>query len=176
MDVAPRLSVPSVAFKDTYRALVGEFRAAGEPLVPFTLSLPNENFGAFVADLLGFETGIGLAPGFVPHSTFWLVRGGEVLGVSNLRHRLTEALRVEGGHIGYGIRPSARRRGLGREILRLTLREAARRGIERALLTCAKSNIASAHVIAANGGRLESESWVEARGEVVQRWWIDVPA
>ena len=166
-----RLVVPSAAHKDSYRALVREFAGRGEPLVPFTLSLPNENFEAFLAELAGAERGIGIPADFVPHSTFWLVEDGEVVGVSNLRHRLTPRLLEEGGHIGYGIRPGARDRGLGKAILALTLREAARRGIGRALLTCAKANAQSAAVIAANGGVLESEVFVASRGEIVQRWW-----
>ena len=167
------LVAPSAAHKDSYRALVAEFAARGEPPVPFTLSLPNENFEAFLANLAGCERGIGIPADFVPHSSFWLVEDGEVVGVSNLRHRLTPKLLEEGGHIGYGIRPGARGRGLGKAILRLTLREAARRGIGRALLTCAKANAASSAVIAANGGVLEDEAFVAARGEVVQRWWVE---
>ncbi len=176
MGESPRLAAPAIAYKDSYRAFVAELAAKGEEPIPFTLSMPNENFEAFVAGLAGFERGIGIPADFVPHSAFWLVEGSEVVGVSSLRHRLTEKLREEGGHIGYGIRPSARGRGLGKAILALTLQEAARRGIDRALLTCAKENAASAAVIAANGGVLESESWVERRGEVVQRWWIEVRA
>ena len=170
-----RLVPPSARYKDSYRALVAEFVAGGEPLVPFTLAFPHENFEALLADLAGAERGIGVPIGFVPHSTFWLVRGEEIVGVSNLRHRLNDKLLVEGGHIGYGVRPGARGQGLGREILRLTLAEAARRGIARVLLTCSKDNPASSAVIAANGGQLESEAWVEARGKIVQRWWIEVP-
>ena len=172
----PRLVAPSAAWKDSYRALVDEFAARGEALVPFTLSFPNENFEAFLAQLAGCERGTGLPEGFVPHSTFWLVNATGVVGVSSLRHELTDRLRIEGGHIGYGIRPSARGRGLGSLILRLTLAEAARRGIDRVLLTCARANAASAAVIAANGGKVESEEFIAARGEVVQRWWVEVRA
>jgi predicted acetyltransferase len=172
---SPRLVVPSAPHKDSYRTLVAEFVARGEPLIPFPLSFAHENFEAFLAQLAGCERGIGIPEGFVPHSTFWLMRGEDVVGVSNLRHRLNDKLRIEGGHIGYGIRPSARGQGSGTAILRLTLGEAARRGIGRVLLTCARKNAASSAVIAANGGELESESFVEARGEVVQRWWIEVP-
>jgi len=171
-----RLVAPSAAWKDSYRAYVKELEARGEAKIPFPLAFPNENFAAFLAHLAGCERGIGIPAGFVPHSTFWLVRGSEVVGVSNLRHRLNGELLIEGGHIGYGIRPGARGQGLGREILRLTLREAARLGIRRVLLTCAKDNAASSAVIAANAGQLESEAWVESRGRVVQRWWIDVEA
>jgi predicted acetyltransferase len=171
----PRLAVPGAALKDSYRSLVAEFAAGGETPVPFTLAFPNENFEAFLAQLAACERGEGLPLGFVPHATRWLVQDGEVLGVSNLRLALNDKLLIEGGHIGYGIRPSARGRGLGRLILKLTLAEAARRGMDRVLLTCAKDNAASGRVIAANGGRLESEAWVEARDKVVQRWWIDLP-
>lgn len=172
MQETPRLVVPGPGGKDSYRALVAEFTSRGEELIPFPLSFPNENFEAFLAQLAGCERGIGIPADFVPHSTFWLVEGAQVVGVSNLRHRLTDRLLEEGGHIGYGIRPSARGRGLGKAILALTLPEAARRGIDRALVTCAKANAASAAVIAASGGVLESESFVERRGEVVQRWWV----
>ena len=111
--------------------------------------------------------------GFVPHSTFWLVRGGsEVVGVSNLRHALIPKLLREGGHIGYGIRPSARGQGLGNEILRLTLGRAVAMGLQEALVTCDKANVASARVIVRNGGTLDSEIFIEERGVMLQRYWI----
>ena len=82
----------------------------GEALVPFPLAFENEDFSAFLGKLSACARGEGIPEGFVPHSTYWLVRdGSEVIGVSNLRHRLTKALRFEGGHIGYGVRPTARR-------------------------------------------------------------------
>jgi predicted acetyltransferase len=167
-----RLAKPSIAHKASYRACVAEFTARGEPFVPFPLGFPHENFQALLAQLAACEDGLGIPVGFVPHSTFWLVEGEEVVGVSNLRHRLTDSLRVEGGHIGYGIRPSARGRGHGTRILALTLAKAAKRGIAQALLTCAKANLASAAVIRANGGVLQDEAFIESRGEVVQRWWV----
>lgn len=167
-----KLLSPAPDHKDSYRSLVKEFADRGEKPIPFTLAMPNENFEAFLADLAAASTGVGIPAGFVANSTFFLVEGGEVAGVSNLRHALTEKLRREGGHIGYGIRPSARGRGLGTRILKLTLVEAARRGIESALLTCSKDNPASSAVIRANGGVLESEEFVAERGEVIQRWWI----
>lgn len=171
-----RLVHPAKAFKDSYRALVAELAARGEPFVPFPLGFPHENFEALLAQLAACERGIGIPEGFVPHSTYWLVEGTEVVGVSNLRHRLTDSLRIEGGHIGYGVRPSARGRGHGTRILALTLVEAAKRGIAQALVTCAKRNIASSAVIRANGGVLQDEAFLESRGEVVQRWWVPTGA
>jgi predicted acetyltransferase len=164
---------PNVAFRDSYRGLVAEFLAADEKLVPFTLGFDHDDFDAFVDRLDACSRGIDVPAGFVPHSTFWLVRDArDVVGVSNVRHCLTPALRREGGHIGYGIRPVARGRGLGVTILRESLARAAELGIEHALLTCAKQNLPSAKSILRNGGIFDSEEFLPDRGEIVQRYWI----
>jgi putative acetyltransferase len=92
--------------------------------------------------------------------------------VSNLRHRLTDALQVAGGHIGYGVRPTARRRGLATYLLRETLGRARAMGIDEALLTCASTNQASIQTILRNGGVLVSEEFIPGRNEVVQRYRV----
>lgn len=164
---------PNASLRDSYRGLVAECVANGEALVPFTLAFEHADFDAFLAKLSDCAAGVGVPHGFVAHSTFWLVRDQtEVVGVSNIRHALTPALRREGGHIGYGIRPSSRRQGLGVAILRHSLQRAAGLGLSRVLISCGKSNIASASVIVRNGGVLESEEFLADRGEVVQRYWI----
>jgi predicted acetyltransferase len=164
---------PSAHLRDAYRALIAEFVANGDALVPFTLAFENADFDAFLTKLADCTRGIGVPDGFVAHSTFWLVRGGtEVVGVSNIRHALTPALLREGGSIGYGIRPTARRQGLGSAILRLSLLRAEELGLSPVLVTCGKHNVASAAVIVRNGGVLESEEYLADRGEVVQRFWI----
>jgi predicted acetyltransferase len=158
---------------DSYRALIVEFVAHGDALVPFTLAFENADFDAFLSKLGDCAVGVGVPDGFVAHSTFWLVRDGkEVVGVSNIRHALTPALLREGGSIGYGIRPTARRQGLGIAILRLSVLRAVELGQTRVLVTCGKQNVASAGVIVRNGGVLESEEYLADRGEVVQRYWI----
>ena len=172
-----RLTVqePRAHLADSYRALVREFVERDEPLIPFTLEFPHEDFEAFLGQLAAFSRGEGLPPGFVPHTTLWLVRDdAEVLAVSNLRHRLTPRLRVEGGNIGYGVRPSARRQGHATRLLRGTLDRARAVGLDRALLTCAKGNAASVATIRRCGGVYDSEEFIPARNEVVQRYWIDL--
>ena len=167
------LVVPDARLGDSYRGLVAEFKAAGEDLVPFVLAFDASDVGALLARLDDCAHGIGLPDGFVPHSTFWLVEdGARVVGVSNVRHALTSFLLREGGHVGYGIRPSARGRGLGNEILRQALRRARDLGIRDVLVTCGAGNLTSARVIRHNGGVLESEAFLPERDEIVQRYWI----
>lgn len=167
-----RLVAPTSEHADSYRALVREFVERKESMVPFTLGFAAEPFDAFLEKLAACSRGERIPEGFVPHSTFWLVRAGEVVGVSNVRHRLTEALRRNGGNIGYSVRPSARGRGFARELLRLTLERARGLGLSEAWLTCAKSNAASVRTMLANGAVLVSEELIESRGEIVQRYRI----
>ena len=166
---------PEPALRESYRGLVAEFVAAGEALIPFTLAFGHDDFAAFLARLEACARGIGVPAGFVAHSTYWLVRDRtEVVGVSNLRHALTPALSREGGNIGYGVRPTARRQGLGVAILRHSLMRAGEIGLARVLVTCGSLNVASAGVIRRNGGVLDSEEYLPDRGETVQRYWIEI--
>lgn len=168
---------PSLLLRESYRELVQEFVENGEPLVPFPLKFPTDDFEALITQLKNASLGVGLPERFVPNTTYWLIdKRGEVLGVSNLRHSLTDSLRRVGGHIGYGIRPSMRGQKLATETLRLTLERARSKGIERVLLTCSKANQASSSTILRNGGELESEEYIEELDEVVLRYWIQLTA
>ena len=168
---------PHAALADSYRALVREFVDRGEPFVPFPLKYAHDDFDAFLRLLDECRRGVGLAEGFVANSTYWLVREGvDVVAVSNLRHALTDSLRREGGHVGYGVRPTARGNGYSTAILRHTLDEARALGIADVLVTCAKENEPSARAIVRCGGRLEAEEWIAERAETVQRYWIGLEA
>ncbi|GIH15622.1 GNAT family N-acetyltransferase [Rugosimonospora africana] len=105
---------------------------------------------------------------FVPCTSLWWVDGTEYLGRVAIRHRLTDSLREFGGHIGYDVRSSARRRGHATGMLRAALPVARSLGIDRALLTCDAGNTASRKVIEHNGGQLEDQ-----RGATL-RFWIPI--
>jgi predicted acetyltransferase len=95
--------------------------------------------------------------GFVPDTELWLVERDEFLGRVGIRHRLTPMLLEVGGHIGYDVRPSARRRGHATAMLREALVVARGLGIGPALVTCDADNVGSRAVIERNGGVLEDE-------------------
>jgi len=168
---------PCKELEDSYRRFIEEITSRRERPVPFTLGFEFERFDDLLKRLKDNSMGIGVPKGFVPNSSFWLVvDDSEIVGVSNLRHELTPALRVEGGHIGYSVRPSVRGKGFGSEILRQTLSRAKSLGLTRVLLTCGKGNVASAKVILANGGVLDSEAFYPPRNEILQKYWIDLGA
>ena len=103
--------------------------------------------------------------GWVSGTYLWMVAEGVVVGRVSLRHELTPWLLEVGGHIGYAVRPTARRRGYATGALAQLLPVAARLGIDPALVTCDDDNIGSRKVIQANGGVLE-----DARNGKLRFW------
>ena len=126
-----------------------------------------------MAKLRNESRGVGLPDGWVPATSFFLVRGEVVVGTCSIRHRLTPALEDFGGHIGYRIRPSVWNRGYGTRQLALALERARAMGIDRVRITCDQDNAASARVIEKNGGVLESESYSPGARRVTRRYWIE---
>lgn len=161
---------PAEELRPEFLAMAEEYALAGDARYRPAL----EDFPAFLRRLLDGARGVGLRPGGVPCSTFWLTTGRRPVGVSRIRHRLTPELEDEGGHVGYDIRPSERMKGYGKLILTLTLAEARRLGLKRALLTCDADNVASAKVIEWNGGRLRSQAVSERSGKLISRYWIEL--
>ncbi len=112
-----------------------------------------EEFCAYTTSLA--EAGTPRPAGWVTGTYLWMIDDDTVVGRISLRHALTPWLLEVGGHIGYAVRPSARRRGHATAALGLMLDVAADRGIDPALVTCDDDNIGSRKVIEANGGVLE---------------------
>ena len=117
--------------------------------------------------------GEALPEGWVP-STFRVASvGGRLVGRISVRHRLNEHLSMLGGHVGYAVVPSFRRRGFATEMLRQGLVIARSEGVERVLVTCDQDNEASFRAIERCGGVLESVVPGEADGPRKRRYWID---
>lgn len=112
--------------------------------------------------------------GFVPDSTFFCLdtETNRFVGAVNIRHYLNEALLLNGGHIGDGVRPSERRKGVATKMIALALEECKKLGITRVLMVCDKDNVGSAKSIVNNGGVLENE--IVCDGVTEQRYWIEV--
>ena len=169
-----RLVKPSAAYGKYYLSYLREIRENQEESIPFVLQYDAADIHSLVKRFENDAQGIDLPAGFVPHTTYWLVKDDvQVLGVSNLRHWLTPGLELEGGHIGIGVRPSERGQGYGRLLLKETLIQARALGICRVLMTCDQNNTASIKTIQKNGGVLDSEL-PKPNGTVIQRYWINI--
>ncbi|MCL2415291.1 MAG: GNAT family N-acetyltransferase [Defluviitaleaceae bacterium] len=110
----------------------------------------------------------------VPATTYFGMHNGEIIGTIQIRHKLNEHLMQSGGHIGYGIRPSERRKGYATQMLKLALDRCREMGIGAVLITCDKQNTASAKTIIKNGGIFEDEFVDIHDGNTMQRYWVNL--
>jgi predicted acetyltransferase len=115
----------------------------------------------------GFAAWIERLAGESARCTYrWIVEDDRVLGGIALRHEGHESV-LRAGHIGYGIRPSVRRRGLATWALGRMLCEARALGMQRLLAVCEAGNFASAKTIERHGGILEDDG---GHGTVLRCW------
>jgi predicted acetyltransferase len=162
---------PTLTLKDDFRALAEEFLAEDDQRYREAIA----DFEKFIQLCSDEALGRNLAPGRVPQSIFWLVRDGQrILGCSRLRHTLNTFLEEVGGHIGYDVRPSERRRGYGTQILRMTLDKARDLGLKRVLVTADSPNVASWRIIENNGGILHGEELSQHTGQLLRKYWIEL--
>jgi predicted acetyltransferase len=177
----PSLVEPTVAVRESFLAAMREFadegRAGDDTMVGRDLVdwgdrwKTDEGFAAYVrAVVRDREEDAPRDPGWVPCTTLWWVDGIAYLGRIAIRHRLTPALREAGGHIGYDVRRSARRRGHATAMLAAALPVAASLGIDPALVTCDNINLGSRKVIEANGGVFQDQRGVKLR------YWVPTSA
>jgi len=167
---------PDIRYRTQYIEMIEEWKSFGEKPQPWVLQADYSDFENLVFKLEQISQGFNIPKGFVPCSTFWAYDNwtNKIVGAVNIRHYLTEALEKTWGHIGYGVRPSERRKGYATQILRLALNECRHLNIKKVLLCCYKHNIASAKTILKNGGVLENEVEEEATGKLIQRYWISL--
>lgn len=146
-----------------------------EPRFPFVSGFdPSLSFSDFIEKLARLEKGIGLEPGRVADTYLFGFLGGQVVGRLSIRHSLNEFLLRIGGHIGYGVLPAYRGRGLAKSMLQQSLPVAKGLGLDRVLLTCDDTNRASARVIESCGGQLENTVMDPDSGIPRRRYWITV--
>lgn len=165
----------SEALRPLVLEMMEEWSAAGEKIIPYAIRKadPRGDFAAYLESLEVSEAQAA-REGLVPDSTFFCLdeESGRLVGAVNIRHRLNEALFLNGGHIGDGVCPSARGKGYGTAMIALALEECRALGLDRVLMVCDKTNAPSARTIQKNGGVLENEVAVD--GVTEQRYWIDL--
>jgi predicted acetyltransferase len=166
-----KLILPALEMKAAYEDFARDWADNNEEITPYSARLLGHCYEEWLADAKRRET--HSINNFVTgHTYFWVDDDGAVLGALNLRHRLNDHLQQVGGHIGYGIRPCARRRGHAAAMLAAALPHAHALGLTRVLVTCDKTNLGSARTIQKNGGMLENE--VRDGDKVMQRYWIEL--
>jgi len=149
---------PTLEMEEMHYDFIREWDEAKENIVPYAARLLDMDYKTWLENNYKFEE--TCPDGFVPAHTLFLVEDNKRI------------LLNYGGHIGYGIRPSERKKGYASLMLSLALSKAKELGINKALITCDKDNLGSARTIMKNGGVLENE--VVEGDKITQRYWIEL--
>lgn len=145
----PKLIAPTAVVRASY--LDGEREVAlDEGLAATFLDAAAADFDAFVARHR--RTRVQWA---VPVTELWYVDGEHYLGLVLIRHRLTDPLERDGGHIGYHVVPRHRRHGHATRMLAEVAGVCRGLGLESLLITCDEANLGSRRVIEHNGAVLD---------------------
>lgn len=171
------LAKPDLYFFDEYNEMMTEWSESGTQIAPWFLDKPFDNledFAKCIQMLDDCECG-NLDKKFSSTTSYFVTdENGRLIGAASLRHYLTAEGYKTWGHIGYGVRPSERRKGYATQILKMVLAEAKENKIQRVLLGCHSSNIGSAKVIESCGGILENiVADPDDKDETIRRYWID---
>lgn len=156
-------------YRDQLFDMMDEWYSTGEKIIPYAIRKTDyHNFEEYIENIEVKDDGGDL----VPDSTFFCLdeERNIFVGAVNIRHYLNESLLLNGGHIGDGVRPSERRKGIATQMIHLALLECRKLGIESVLMVCDQENIGSAKSIIKNGGILENE--INVDGVIEQRYWI----
>ena len=166
-----KLVKASAEYKKQICDMLDEWYGTGEKIIPYAIrKVDYHDFDNYCANIEVTDTSNGL----VPDSTFFCldIDRNIMVGAVNIRHFLNESLLLNGGHIGDGVVPSERRKGIATKMIALALDECRKLGIEKVLMVCDKDNIGSAKSIQNNGGIMENE--IEVDGVIEQRYWIEL--
>lgn len=157
--------------KEEYLDYMTEWKRHGGRIVPASSDAKELSFGQMLQEWEDEKSDQMYEKGFVPATTYFLVdENHKIYGSLNLRYSLNDHLLKVGGHIGYGVRPSARQKGYASMMLKQVLPICREMGLDKVLITCDQDNIGSAKTIEKCGGILENE--VDDNGTIKKRYWI----
>jgi len=180
------LQLPTLNHKQAAEKFKSEFLEMQEPVI----------YGSALFDQMEFEQWLGhntnnrqkstVNSGWVPATTFFAVRKRDqkIVGMIDIRHNLeNEFLAQYGGHMGFAILPSERKKGYATEILKMGIEYAKSLNIDKLMIACFSDNLPSIRTILKCGGILsETKPYTDGQlvnipnseEKLVNIYWIDL--
>lgn len=171
------LAKPDLMYYEQYNDMMAEWCMSQSQIAPWFLDAPMTNieeFAQFIRMLDDCEHGIVDKKFASTTSYFVFDENGKLIGATSLRHYLTVEGYKSWGHIGYGVRPSERRKGYAVQMLQLMLEQAKMKRMYRVLIGVHEGNVGSWKTVEKCGGILENIVHIENDIEPIRRYWIDV--
>ena len=172
-----KLVFPKIEYKEKAIDYINEFYEYGSEINgsgSLDSFLKESSYEVWLENVLKHVDIANIQEPSVPSLTYFCVRESDnkIIGMVNIRLVLNDYLRKEGGHVGYSVRPTERRKGYATEILSEAVRICRKIGINKVLVSCDKENIASAGVIKKCGGVLKNEFYSEIYHGTLQMYEI----
>lgn len=174
------LVVPSIEYKNQAINLIEEVdKVDVDPNIRFSgfnsLEEYKENYEEWITYIKNQLNKQTVQNGLVTANTFFTIRKSDnkLVGIINIRHELNDYLFNYGGHIGYSILPSERRKGYAYKQLLLGLEFCKNLNIENVLITCVDYNTGSSKTIEKVGGVLENIVFNPNKNTKEKRYWIE---
>lgn len=171
-----KLILPTIEYKEQIEEYKRKMLEAGSSMDGCG-PLRHDDFETWLKKCNDWRKGENLPDGFVQATQYICVRkkDNKIVGMLQIRHKLNDHMLSFAGHIGDSVAVDERRKGYGKRLLALGLRKCKQLGIERVLVLCKDTNVASRKCIIANGGKYEDTRVGQEKGQSVnlERYWID---
>lgn len=171
-----RLIEPTMEYGQQIWAYRKEFLDCGDSLAGTGPLRRLENPQDWILYSANQKDPLTVSEGRVPATQYMLIRDEDqkIVGMIDIRHCFNEYLERYGGHIGYSVAPSERRKGYATQMLKMALQECKKLGLNKVLITCVSGNEGSKRTILNNGGVYESTVYDPEEGVYFERYWIVV--
>lgn len=137
----------------------------------------DEEFSLYIDRVTSWKDEATVPEGRVASTYLVAVIEGKIAGRLSIRHRLNDFLGLVGGHIGYGVAPEFRGKGVATYMLKYGLEFMKERGEEKVFISCHSENEASRRIIEKCGGEFATlVPHPHENGELYRTYWIPTSA